>query len=63
MGGAHLVVPVVGGIVQGRVIIQALGVDFCTRGQQLLRHIIVAPVTGLVKRSPAWKQTLGTSVT
>lgn len=61
-GGAHLVVPIVGGVVQGRVVIQALGVHLCAGGQQLLRDIVVAPVTGLVQRSPAWKHTLSTYV-
>ena len=62
-GGAHLVVPIVGGVVQGRVVIQALGVHLRAGGQQLLRDVIVAPVTGLVQRGPAWKQTLSTYVT
>ena len=62
-GGTHLVVPVVGRSVQGCVIIQALGVHLRARSQQLLRDIIVAPVTGLMQCRPAWKQTLSTYVT
>lgn len=61
-GGAHLVVPVVGGIVQGGVVIQALGVHFRPRGQQLLGDVVVAAVTRLMQRCPAWKQTLRTYV-
>lgn len=61
-GGAHLIVPIVGSVVQGRVIIQALGVHLRACGQQLLGDIVVAPVTRLVQCCPAWKQTLRTYV-
>lgn len=61
-GGAHLVVPVVGGVMQGGVVIQALGVHFRPRGQQLLGDVVVAAVTRLMQRRPAWKQTLRTYV-
>lgn len=54
--------PVVGGIVQGGVVIQALGVHFRPRGQQLLGDVVVAAVTRLMQRCPAWKQTLRTYV-
>lgn len=58
----HLVVPIVGSIMQGRVVIQAFGIHLCTRSQQLLGNIVVASVTCLVQCCPAWKQTLRTYV-
>lgn len=62
-GGADLVVPVVGSVVQRRVVIQALGVHLRACGQQLLGDVVVAAVAGLVQCRPAWKQTLSTCVT
>lgn len=58
----HLVVPIVGSIMQGRVVIQTFGIHLCTCSQQLLGNIVVASVTCLVQCCPAWKQTLRTYV-
>lgn len=53
----NLEVPVVGCVVQRGVIVQPLGVDFCTCSQQLLCHVVVSPVACLVQRRPACEQT------
>lgn len=46
---------IVGRVVERSVIIQTLGVDLCSGCQQLLRHIVVAPVARLVQGGPTGK--------
>lgn len=60
-GGAFLLIyfylemSIVGRIMERSVIIQTLGVDLCSGCQQLLRHIIVAPVARLMQGGPTGK--------